>query len=523
MFHRLALKLWQRRGWLFALLCAAALLWTAIRPQLTAGFPDADSYYHGRIAQMMIEQRGFVHDYPWLTFMSWSEHFIDGHLGYHIWLMPFVGLWGLETGMKVSAAVGAVLAISVLYFGLRRLNPTWALWLTWLAIMTNQFMFRVSLPRAPALAICLLIPFIFAVIERRWRLVGLLSFIFAWAYHSWPALSVVVVVGVITELLLRRSSDSKHSVWPLIGWHSLGLIGSYVVNPYFPANLKFAWLDIFQIGLLNDRQAIKVGGEWYPTNDAAFIQAVIWPTLTIATVLIIAWLARRFKLRELINPPVKQRRSIVILSLLSTIFFVLAAGAQRYFEYLIPCLLLLDAVLLPIAEPFFERLGRELKTDRLGRFVVALAAITMVIGPLASDMRELRILNGTNDQQADQVRPALHDLAQQLPPGTIIFHNRWDDGPTFAFAEPRLRYLIGLDPTFFATYDRAAYDIWRNICDNKSTDLVADLRRLGAQGAIVRTVGKDKAEKSPLVSRLAALPNSERVYTSPDLVAFILH
>jgi hypothetical protein len=498
------------------------LLWSALAPQFNAGFPDADSYYHGQIAQMMINQRGFVHDYPWLTFMSWHDQFIDGHLGYHIWLIPFVGLWGLTLGMKISAAAGAILAIGVLYWGLRRLNPAWALWLTWLAILTNQFMFRLSLPRAPAVAICLLIPFIFAVVERRWRLVGLLSFIFAFAYHSWPVLSVVVVIGLISELLTRRHQP-RVNLWPLLGWHALGITASYLINPYFPINIRFAWLDIFQIGLLNDRQAIRVGGEWYPTNDQAFVQAVIWPTLLIATVCLVIVLARRFKQRQLIEITSSQQRPRLFFGLLTTLFFVLAAGSQRYFEYLIPSILLLTAALLPIIKPFITRLRLELGRDAMGRFVIGLTCLALIFGPLATNLRDLTELRTTNDQNAVVVQPGLNALAKQIAPGSVVFHNRWDDGPTFAVAEPRLRYLIGLDPTFFAAYDRTAFETWRRICQNKSVNLATDLRSLGAQGVVIRSIGREQAETMPLTTHISALPNSERVYTSTNLVAFILH
>lgn len=520
MFKRSALFLWQQRRKLFITAILIALLYITIAPQLTGGFPDADSYYHGSIAELMIKQRGFVHNYPWLTKMIYADHFVDGHLGYHLWLIPFVGLAGLELGMHIAAVMGALLAIGALYWGLRRLSPRWALWLIWIGILTNQFMFRMTLPRAPGLAIFLLIPFMMAVVERQWRLAGLMTFIFALTYHSWPVLSVIVVVAAVAEWLTRRDQP-RAKIWPLFGWHLLGLVASYVINPYFPQNVAFSWLDIFQIGLLNDRQAIRVGGEWYPTTDGAFVGAVAWPTLIIGAVLITVFLTTLFKQRELIQKPTVPRRTVLFFTLLSIIFFVLAAGAQRYFEYLIPCLLLLCAALLPIIEPFIDRLRAELVTDRPGRFVIGLVTLTLIFGPFASDAGEIKNLNNRGDvQSAATVQPALDALAAALPADSVIFHNRWDDGPTFAYAQPNLRYLIGLDPTFFANYDRAGYDTWLRLSSGQSTDVASDLARLGAQGAIIRTLSGTKAEFATITLQLAALDSCQRVYSSTDLVAF---
>lgn len=500
------------------------LAWITIKTELTPGFPDADSYYHGHVARLMIEQRGFVHSYPWLTFMTWRDGYVDAHLGYHLWLIPFVGLFGLEAGMKVSAGVGALLAIGAVYWGMRRLNPRWALWLTWVVILTDQFMFRLLLPRAPALAVALLIPFIFSVIERRWRLVGILSLIFAFMYHSWPVLTVVVVVGMIAEMIERRWYRQPHSpIWPVPLAHLAGVALSYLANPYFPQNIRFSWLDIVTIGFFNDRQAIKVGGEWYPAGDAAFIQAVGWPTLVIAGVVMTVILAVFLRQRRLIQPLTpSQRRSGWILLLLTLLFFGQASSAQRYFEYLVPTLILLTALLLNVVTPYVNVLRQLLSASPNGHLVIRLALVALIITPLAVDAREIvKIGSAPNDQRARQVAPALQTIAAQVPAGSVVYHNRWDDGPTFAVAEPRLRYLIGLDPTFFANYDRTAFDTWKALGDNRLSDPAGGLRALGARAAIIRTLGSVRASEMPLTFRLDALPGSRRIYDSPDLVAFI--
>lgn len=506
------------------ILLIAVLLWITVKTELTPGFPDADSYYHGQIAQLMIQQRGFVHAYPWLTFMTWRDGFVDGHLGYHIWLIPFVGLFGLETGMKISAGVGALLAVGAIYWGLHRLNPRWALWLTYIVILTNEFMFRMLLPRAPALAIVILIPFIFSVIERRWRLVGILSLIFAFMYHSWLVLTVVVVAGVVAELIERRwGRQPPVSIWPVPLAHLAGVALSYLANPYFPQNIRFSWLDIVTIGLLNDRQAIKVGGEWYSAGNAAFTQAIGWPTLIIATVALTIILAVVWKERRLVKPlNLGQRRTGWILLLLTLLFFVQAISAQRYFEYLVPSIILLTALLLNIIAPFTIKLQQMLANERSGRLALSLVMLALVVTPLAVDANDItKIGSIPNDQQVSLVQPALEAIAARVPTGSVVYHNRWDDGPTFAVAEPSLRYLIGLDPTFFADYDRSAFETWRALGDNRLSDPAGALRLLGARAALIRTLGTIHANEMPIVFKLDALPGSERVYSSPDVVAFV--
>jgi len=45
-----------------------------------------------------------------------------------------------------------------------------------------------------------------------------------------------------------------------------GFIFGLVINPYFPKNLLFYWQQTIKIGLINYREIISVGGEWYGFN-----------------------------------------------------------------------------------------------------------------------------------------------------------------------------------------------------------------------------------------------------------------
>ena len=55
----------------------------------------------------------------------------------------------------------------------------------------------------------------------------------------------------------------------------------------------------------------------------------------------------------------------------------------------------------------------------------------------------------------NQYQPALQAISQQAQPGDRIFHAQWDEFPILLAHDQRLKYVAGMDPTFFYEADRA--------------------------------------------------------------------
>ena len=48
---------------------------------------------------------------------------------------------------------------------------------------------------------------------------------------------------------------------PLVA--TLGVLAGLILNPYFPKNLEFYWIQIGKIAVANTASATRVGSEWY--------------------------------------------------------------------------------------------------------------------------------------------------------------------------------------------------------------------------------------------------------------------
>jgi hypothetical protein len=59
--------------------------------------------------------------------------------------------------------------------------------------------------------------------------------------------------------------------------------------------------------------------------------------------------------------------------------------------------------------------------------------------------------------------PAALWLAENTPPGSIVFHSDWDEFPMLFYYNNSNFYLVGLDPTFMYNYNKDLYWKWHNI------------------------------------------------------------
>src|SRR3989344_7569457 len=86
-------------------------------------FPDPDSFYHLKIAEL-IGERGVVQDFPWLTFTGLTHYYTDQHFLYHVFLAPFVVFFDPVFGVKfatvfINAAFFALCAAFLIRFRVR--------------------------------------------------------------------------------------------------------------------------------------------------------------------------------------------------------------------------------------------------------------------------------------------------------------------------------------------------------------------------------------------------------------------
>jgi len=528
----------DRRPWLrYAAFFAAALavngyvLWEP-------SFADPDSFYHLKMA-LLLKERGFVADFPWLPFTTLAKAYADQHLLYHWSLVPFIFILGPFIGVKAATAFFSAAALTAFYRLLRTCRAATPLFFAALLGTSATFLFRFDLIKATAPSLLILFLAIAAWHRQKPRSLFLLAWIYVWTHAGWPILIVVagalsageILAGIVFEdpagkswrarIFSRPSRALTAKIWAVI----LGLAAGLVVNPYFPRNLLFYWEQIFQIAVVNFRDRIGVGSEWYPYPflelfggaGTVFVMAGICLTAVIYVAL-----RRRPTAAPVPAAAVERQDGAIVFaaSILAAVFLLLTLRSRRHVEYFVPFAFLAEALILGLVIRWSDlrSLAKRLWQDRrsavgwLARFALAYFIIFFVSSMIRGviGVRRMYVDRGT---ALNRYQRSAEWLKVQAADGDIVFHSDWDDFPALFLYDDQQRYIIGLDPTFLYRQNPALYDKYVEITTGRMQSGVAETIRRDF-GARFVTIEKDHV---PMRDAIAADRRAALVYDDDEV------
>ncbi len=462
------------RRWWYVILFLTVLsyfLWL----NATATFSDPDAFYHAKIAQL-IKESGLVKEFSWLPMTTLNEIYIDHHWLYHLLIVP--GLYFLNPliAVKLAAALFAALAIVSFEWLLDKLRVKYSLAYTLLLLAAYQFVFRINLVKTSALSLICLLGFIYLLFNHHgrwsWKLFGL-SGVYVWLYGGWViSLGVGLIYWLVKGVLdwyqyhLKQQKTESKYFWSsllkrpqlkLLANFTGGILAGLLINPYFPTNLKFYWQQSVQIGLVNYKEIVDVGSEWYGIAlfDLVRHNVLIFILWLIAVLIFFARLKQ-------------QTARTWTLLIVNFIFLGLTLKAKRNFEYLIPLVVLFSALVIsragevnplkvlqqwgPKYLPYYPKIV----------YILALGLLTYLPILWQGNFKGLPEALGYR-YRFDQLAKASQWLKGHTQPGAIIFHDRWDDWPVFFYHNSYNRYIIGLDPRFMYFKDKNKYELWHKI------------------------------------------------------------
>ncbi|MFH1253580.1 MAG: hypothetical protein V1664_04610 [Candidatus Uhrbacteria bacterium] len=444
-------------------------------------FPDADSFYHAKMATVIRDQ-GFIDTFPWFQWTGLKETYINPHWLYHIFLIPFVTVFPPLVGMKVAATFFGLAAFLALYLMLRAFKVPWPWLFLVAALLSGDWLFRMAMPRAPALAIVFLFFGTWAIVKKHPRLLFFLAMFFVWFYHGWPVLVLSLLANSVAQLI-ALSLDEPFSLKKLfknfiqktykISLATFGgLLAGLIINPYFPQNIYFSFLDIFKIGIINYQSFLPVGQEWFP---AELNNLVLGSTM----VIILTVVGLFFFLPALQNLTTKNLtekvEQLFTFLLLAGGYFILTLKSVRYLEYFFPFLVIFTGILWTISQTFLQtHVWPKIKSRfQHRRCLKWLTTSLLIIFLLAIFQNEFfNLTQGNHDYfQAEQYTTATDWLKQNLPAGEVVFHNSWDFSPILWYLDDTHYYLAGLDPTFMYDYNPEIFNLWWNISCGKDSNV----------------------------------------------------
>lgn len=427
----------------------ASIFFFALIQWATPGIVGNDGYYHIKMAYLM-RQEGLTPAFEALPFTILnSAAYYDHHLLFHLFLAPFAtvdpavdGGAALTQGAKIATVILPALAVVAVWWLLRAQKvPFPALWAIALFVVSEAFLYRMSMVRAQSGALLLLVLGLHCLLTGRYRLLAVLGFVFVWFYNAFPLLLVLVGVYTAAIWLLER-----RVVWPAIGFTVLGIGLGLIINPYFPENLTFIAGHLLpKVG----QGSIPVGNEWSPYQTWTLVENSGFALAAfLLGVLALSWRRERI-----------DRASLVALGLVVVFGFALFKS-RRFVEYFPPFVLIFTAFSsAPLIREWQQRLRKHNLTKQIAVMTLAVVAMAFALTVTIRDARELI----AHSKPADQYAAAMLWLRDKASPGDVIFQTDWDDFTRQYFYFDQARYINGLDPTFMQQYDADLYEIWVDI------------------------------------------------------------
>jgi hypothetical protein len=475
----------------------------------SASLPGNDVFYHIRMAEIISSGNWAMTDFPWTTCSIWSHPFFNKEWLFHIYLIPFILIFGNIAGAKVATAVTAfliALAWGNLFKTLKVKNLIFAM-LFMLFCTGYIYIGRLVLCRSFLISILFMPLALNCVFRRKRVLLVFILYLYMLAYvGAWQMLPVIFIFDLFIFLeaykkrALSRTEDSKVLLKQLkdlmIPWAFAGVVAGILITPYFPINIKAIYTQTILI----------LKAQWFGVNEAG--------TLPMGTELapiplkhLICYIGIfslfGFTLYDLFHRTLSKKRyssaipslnkaeksdsdlnksnqfqpdeatpRIHALILLTTIYLTLTLFTQKFVEYLVPLLTLTiflywEKYPLPAWNstcPFYTPKGKDdytLSTLRR-KFVIALLILAGIVSIFQIKESFYR-KNLTYQDSSEWIK-------KNIPKGTLIFSGDWDDNVILFYYLTDYKFLVLLDPYFMYAESPKKFILWEKIVSGKVED-----------------------------------------------------
>ena len=175
----------------------------------TPDMPDNDGFYHIKLAWLM-RTEGLKPDFPYLPLSILNEReFYDHHFLFHVALIPFT-FGDLRTGAKWAAVTFASLGFLAVWYLLHRQRVPYAwLWALGLLGISDAFLYRMSITRAQSLSLGMLALAFAWLLERKYKHLAVLGFIYVWMYDAFPLMIALAVLHFVAVALIERRFEFR--------------------------------------------------------------------------------------------------------------------------------------------------------------------------------------------------------------------------------------------------------------------------------------------------------------------------
>jgi hypothetical protein len=454
---------------------------------------DFDGYYHIKWSRLLWESlrnHSFPPLFTWLPHTTLDpKHYVDHHLLFHFFQMPFTWFGDLRLGAKISATIFASLAVFSCYWLLVRYRIRYPLiWLLALLACSTGFLYRLNMAKAPPFAIIYLVIGIHLLFKKKYWPLLPLGFIFTVTYDMF----VLLILAAFIWTAVIAWTEHRFE-WRPLAWVLLGTMAGLIINPYFPTNLHLFY-EHLKTKLTPSDFSTKVGQEWYSYSIWDFtINAVV-----ACLAMIVGYIA--------FDPADRKRAHHSLFFLIfSTALMIMTMRWKRIAEYWPPFAVMFSAFalqpwlegtrstltrlstdMLDELQPFLDRptattRGDDAELKALWR-TIALAVVVVSLGVVLFLNLRATIKDIASSEPHEYYRAGSEWMRANIEPHQIVFNTDWDDFPRLFYYDPSHAYVSGLDPTYLYDKDPALSQLYERITLGEEDDpgpLIRD--RFGAR------------------------------------------
>jgi hypothetical protein len=427
----------ERAPWL-AWVVAFALL-SGLIQLLIPSFFDGDTGYHLAVARLTSEH-GVLHAFPWTPFSWLAEHYADKELLFHWLLVPLAGVDPIWASRVAGTVLGTALLVTI-YTLLRAEGVANAgLWTLAPLAVSSAFVVRFAMVRPHLLSVPLTLVLTWAAVRQRRVLLALAGFLFPLCYTAWHL--PLVLIGLVE---VARWMSKKRIDWRMPAVLLPALALGILVHPNFPESAQLFWIQNSKIlfgTAWSGTAGVDLGGEFKPFSPTGLLRYVLLSGCLASAA---AWLGFRSRDRDL---------APLAFAIVAVAFLLLTFRTQRFIEYAAPFAAFAAAIA-------FARQASDCAPERAGRVVSRqIAALVVVIGLVftaAFGRRPIESLRGRHSPFPPQIAQLLSDI---IPEGAQVVTCGWRLTGEMMLALPKRRFMVALDPVFFAVGDPERYQVW---------------------------------------------------------------
>jgi len=442
--------------------------------QGTFTLPEPDSFYHAKITEYL-SQGKILHQFPWLQETGLKDAFVDQHFLFHLLSIPFVVFEDPLVGVKMAVIFFTSLAIVTIYWFLKKFNVRWPFLYILVLLLSPGWLFRLSIVKAPMVfLIFLLLAYYFLTKKRRLDLF-LIAFFSVWLYGGWPMMLALPFIYLsafkFKQIIQAESFKAKlKSIFKLRGsglpWFGItsvsgGVLAGLIINPYFPANLKFFKTIIYDIAIVNYHEVVRVGGEWYPYGIIQFITGnpLLCSLLAVSVLLLVI----NYK---------KAPTHALVWGVFSVVALIFTLKSRRNIEYFIPFTLIFFAFSF---QNYLNGLSLLRPAERIVKkwhsplAIILLVFLFSFLFTLPNNLLSIKksMLSGL---PIDYLKEGAAWLKENTPKDSVIFNSDWDIFPPLFYYNDHNYYLTGLDHTLMYKKNQTKFLLYEKIISGEEIE-----------------------------------------------------